>query len=85
MAAKAFSVAARDVAFEILKGTQIEGRVGKDAHDTHGESAVICGHAPSIPHLLRRGPDQAVAVEAAGDGFALHAELQRVDGIYGEL
>ena len=68
-----FGVAGGDELFEVFEGGEVEGTVGEHADEAHRETSVEGADAGCGPHFLGGGDDEAVAVEAALDGLALHA------------
>jgi len=57
----------------VFEGGEVDGGVGEHAGEAHGQAAVEGADARRAPHFEGGGGDEAVAVEAALDGFALHA------------
>lgn len=57
----------------VFEGGEVDGRVGEHAGEAHGQPAVERADPGRAPHLQGGGGDETVAVEAALDGFALHA------------
>ncbi len=65
---------ARDEALlAVFEGGEVDGGVGKHAGEAHRQAAVEGADSRGAPHFEGGGGDEAVAVEAALDGFALHA------------
>lgn len=57
----------------VFEDGEVDGRVGEHAGEAHGQAAVEGADPGGAPHFEGGGGDEAVAVEAAFDGFALHA------------
>lgn len=66
-------IAVRDELLKILESGEVDSAVGKHANKTHGEAAIEGADARRAPHLTGGSKDERVAVEAAFNGFALHA------------
>ncbi len=62
-----------DGTFEVFEGAEVDGGVGEHADEAHGQATVEGAEAVGQQHFSRGGGDEEVAVEAAGDGFTLHA------------
>lgn len=75
-------VARRNLRLEELKGAEVDGGVGEHARQSGREAAVEGAQAALRKHLACGGEDEGVAVLAAGHGFGLNAELERVDRVY---
>ena len=78
-------IARRDRVLQMLKRCQVDCSVGKHADEAHGQASVIGTESSFSPHLLRGLDDEGITVETALDGFALHAEFQRVERVNEEL
>ena len=57
----------------VLEDEEVDGRVGEHSSKAHPETAVVRSDATLVPHFLCCLCDELVAVQAAFDGFALHA------------
>ena len=67
------SVAGDERLLAVFEGGEVDGGVGEHASEAHGEAAVEGADAGRAPHFEGGCGDEAVAVEAAFDGLALHA------------
>lgn len=65
-------VAVDEVLLGVLEGSEINGRVGEHADETHWETAVEGADAGGLPHLDGGSRYQSVTMEAAFDSLALH-------------
>lgn len=67
------SVTGGDELLEVAESGEVDGAVGENADEAHGEAAVEGAGAVGGPHFARGGEDEGVAMLAALDGFTLHA------------
>ncbi len=80
MAAVEAGLARQEEGFEVLEDEEVDGRVGEHAGQAHAQAAVVGEEAGGgAEHFGGGGADERVAVESAGDGFALHAAVEDLE------
>lgn len=75
VAVEAVGVVGREGFLEVFEGGEVDGGVWEHADEAHGEAAVEGAEAIRAPHFAEGVEDEGVAMEAAGDGFALHSAV----------
>jgi hypothetical protein len=80
VAAVEAGLARQEEVLQVLEDEEVDRRVGEHAQQAHAEATVVGKDAGGRgEHFGGGGADERVAVEAAGDGFALHATRRSLE------